>query len=138
MRPAEVDHRLDGEDHARPHLDALAAVAVVKDVGRVVEELADAVTAEVTHDGASFGFGIGLYRSADRAGPGAGPYGSNAAHKAFICHFEQPLGGALDLPHRVHAAGIPMPAIEDVGDVDVDDVSLLQWLVIRNTMANDM
>ena len=42
MRPAEIDHRLDGEDHAFAHFDALVGAAVVQDVRRVVEELAHA------------------------------------------------------------------------------------------------
>ena len=53
VRPAEVDHRLDGEEHAGLEHDALAGLAEVQDVGPVVEHAAEAVAAEVAHDAAA-------------------------------------------------------------------------------------
>lgn len=53
-------------------------------------------------------------------------------------HFHQALRCALDRADGIHAAGIAMPAVEDIGDVDVDDVAIAQRLVVGNTMTNDM
>lgn len=138
MRPAEVDHRLDGEDHAGPHLDALIGAAIMQDVGRVVEQLADAVAAEVAHHRAALALGIALDGRANGAGAGAGPDRGNAAHQAFVGDFEQAFRRAFYGADRVHARGIAVPAVEDVGDVDVDDVAILQRLVVGDAMADDM
>src|SRR5690606_30637072 len=72
VRLADVDHRLDGEDHAFAHFRAFVGLAVVQDVGRVMEQPADAVATEVPDDGATLGFGISLDRLADGTGAGAG------------------------------------------------------------------
>ena len=82
--------------------------------------------------------GIGLDGGADVAGAGAGPDRRDAAHQAFIGDFEQALGGALDRADRIHARGIAVPAVEDVGDVDVDDVAIPQRLVVGNAVADDV
>src|SRR5579871_992259 len=47
VRLAEIDHRLDGEEHARMQRDAIAGPADMDDVGLVVEHAAEAVTTEV-------------------------------------------------------------------------------------------
>src|SRR6266436_607449 len=36
----------------------------------------------------------------------------------------------------VHPAGVAVPAVEDEGDVDVDDVALLERLLARNAVAD--
>src|SRR4029077_11597060 len=49
MRLAEIDHGLDGEEHAGLQRHALAGPADMNDVGLVVEHAAQAVAAEVAH-----------------------------------------------------------------------------------------
>ena len=39
---------------------------------------------------------------------------------------------------RIHAAGIAVPAVEDVGHVDIDDVAFAQRLVVGNAVADDV
>ena len=39
---------------------------------------------------------------------------------------------------QIHAAGVAVPAVEDRGHVDVDDVAVLQRLVARDAVADDM
>src|SRR5262245_63780676 len=51
VRPAEVDHRLDRENHARLEDDSLAQAADVDDVRLIVKKLAKAVTAEIAYHG---------------------------------------------------------------------------------------
>ena len=67
-----------------------------------------------------------------------GRIGGDAAHQAFVGDLDQPLGGALQLAGRVHAAGIAMPAVEDEGHVDVDDVAFAQRLLVRDAVADDV
>jgi hypothetical protein len=138
MRPAEIDHRLDGEDHAGLERDTFARAAVVQDVRHVVEQAADAMAAKIAHDAAALALGEILDGKADVAGGGARPDGGDAAHHGFVCHLDQPLGGALDLADLDHAAGIAVPAVDDQRHVNVGDVAVAQRLVARNAVADDV
>ena len=46
VRPAEIDHRLDGKQHARLEHQSFTGTADVDDVRLIVKEPAEAVTAE--------------------------------------------------------------------------------------------
>ena len=71
MRLAEIDHRLDGEQHAGLELEPFAGLAVMQNVRPVVEHAAQAVAAEIAHHAAALALGIGLDGGADIAGGGA-------------------------------------------------------------------
>jgi hypothetical protein len=43
-----------------------------------------------------------------------------------------------DVADEEHAAGVAVPAVEDRGHVDIDDVAILERLVAGNAMADDM
>lgn len=122
MRAAKIDHRLDRENHALLELRSLIGAAVMKDIGCVVKKPADAMAAEVSHDRTTLGFGVVLDRLADRPGARAWANRGYAAHQTFMRNVQQALGGALYLTDRIHTAGIAVPAIDDIGHVDVDDV----------------
>jgi hypothetical protein len=64
IAPAEIDHRLDGEDHAGAQFFALPAPAEVEDVRRVVKDAAKPVAAESLDDRVALAFGIFLDRGA--------------------------------------------------------------------------
>jgi hypothetical protein len=66
-RLAGIDHRLDGEDHARLQLRAGAGLAVVQDLRVFVEFLADAVAAKFADHGEAILFGVFLDDGADIA-----------------------------------------------------------------------
>ena len=138
VRLAEVDHRLDGEQHAGLEHDAVAGLAVVQDVGPVVEHAAEAVAAKIAHDAAALALGEVLDGGADMAGGVAGLHRRHAAHQRLVGHLDQPLGPARDVADRIHAAGIAMPAVEDQRHVDIDDVALLQRLGVGNAVADDV
>ena len=108
------------------------------DVGLVVKQASEAVTAEVAHHAHVLRLDIGLDGGADVAGGGAGPDRRDAAHHGLVGDLDQPLGAARYVADRVHAAGIAVPAIEDQGDVDIDDVALLERLVARDAVADDV
>ena len=71
-------------------------------------------------------FGIGLDGGADIAGGGAGPDRGHAPHQRLIGDLDQPLGGARDLPTAYMRLEIAVPAVDDEGHVDIEDVALLQ------------
>src|ERR1700686_2594208 len=49
MRLAEIDHRLDGEEHAGFQRHAFAGPADMNDVRLIVEHAAEAMAAEIAH-----------------------------------------------------------------------------------------
>ena len=126
MRPAEIDHRLDREEHAGLQHDALAAPAIMEDVGLVVEQAAEAMAAEIADHGTTLRFGKFLDRRADVAGGGAGPHDGNAAHHRLVGHVDEALGPAGNLADEIHAARIAVPTIDDEGHVDIHDVGFLE------------
>ena len=62
VRAAEIDHRLDREEHARLEHDAFAGPADMHDVRLVVEQAAEPVAAEIAHHAHVLRFDIGLDR----------------------------------------------------------------------------
>jgi hypothetical protein len=101
-----------------------------------VKQAAEPVAAEVAHHAHVLRLDIGLDRGADVAGGGARADHGNAAHHRLVGHLDEPLGAARDGADRVHAARVPVPAVEDQGHVDVDDVALAQRLLIRDAVAD--
>ena len=138
VRAAEIDHRLDGEEHAGLEHDAFAGAADMDDVGLVVEQPAEAVAAEIAHHAHVLRLDIGLDGGADVAGGGARPDHRDAAHHGLVGDLDQPFGAARDGADREHAAGIAMPAVEDQRHVDIDDVAFLQRLLARDAVADDV
>src|SRR3977135_441310 len=118
MRLAEIDQRLDGEEHAgfQPH--AFAGPADMNDVRLVVEHAPQTMAAEIAHHAHALRLDERLTDIADAAAGGAGFYRRDAAHHGLIGYLDQPLGLAGDRAHRIHPAGIAVPALDDEGDVD--------------------
>src|SRR5581483_6917290 len=124
---AEIDHRLDGKEHAGLERDAVARAPIMDDVGQRVEYPAHAVAAEIAHHRTAFlAFRKGLDRMADVAGGGARPDGGNPAHHGFIGDVHKAGGFPLDVPDQIHAAGVAVPAVQDHRHVDVHDVAVAQ------------
>ena len=59
-------------------------------------------------------------------------------HQAFMGDVDQLRGFERHIANKIHAARVAMPAIENWGDVDVDDVPVLQRLVAGDAVADDM
>src|SRR5262249_62349306 len=115
---------------------ALARPPDVHDVGLVVEQAADAVAAEVAYHAHVLGLDVALDGGADVASGRAWPDHRNAAHHRLVGDLDQAFGAAWDRAHGVHPTGIAVPPVEDEGDVDVDDVALLERLLARNAWAD--
>src|SRR3954465_12006390 len=136
MRLAEIDHRLDGEEHAWLELHAFARPADMDDVRLVVKHAAEAMAAEIAHHAHGLRLDEALDGMADIAGGGAWLPRGNAKHHRLIRDFDQPLRLARDRADRIHPAGIAVPAVDDEGDVDVDDVAFLQRTVARHAVTD--
>src|SRR3546814_4208681 len=76
---------------------------------------------------------------ADVAQRRAGLHHLDAAHHGFVGHLDQAAGDDLRLADEEHAAGVAVPTVDDDGDVDVDDVAVVETLVIAgNAEADDV
>src|SRR3954452_5089439 len=117
MRLAEIDHRLDCEEHAGLELHALAGPADMDDVRLVVEHAPEAMAAEIAHHAHGLRLDETLEGVADVAGGGAGLHRGDAAYHGLIGHLDQPLRLARDRADSIHPAGIAVPAVDDEGDV---------------------
>ena len=131
-----VDHGLDGEGHAFAQHVQRAGAAVVQDLRLFVEDLADAVAAELAHHRVALAFGKTLDRKADVAQVNAGFHHPDAVPHGLIGDAAQAFGGNRAFAHHEHAAGVAVPGVFDDGDVDVHHVAFFQRLVIRNAVAN--
>src|SRR4029079_14357806 len=78
MRLAEIDHRLDGEEHAGLQRHAFAGPADMYDVRLVVEQAAQPMAAEIAHHAHALRLDKALDGVTDIAGGGAGLHCGNA------------------------------------------------------------
>src|SRR5690606_26389236 len=93
---------------------------------------------EIPHHRAALAFGIALDGEADIAGGRARTHGGDASQQALIGDLDQALGLAGYRADAEHPAGIAMPAIEDQGVVDIDDVAFAQRLVVWDAVTDDV
>src|ERR671914_1241224 len=135
---AGVDHRLDGEDHARLELKSRPRFTIMEHLRFFMELTADAMTAILAHDRKTMGLGVTLDGVADVAQLRARPHLVDPDPQAFIAHLDQTPGPNSGFTDKEHAAGIPMIAMLDNGDINVDDVSFLEFLVSRDPVADDV
>ena len=131
-----VQHRLDGEDHAGLQLGTGAGTPVVQHLGIFMEVAADAVAAELAHDGKALFLGIGLDDVADVAQACAGSHLLDAQPQALPGDIHQTLGQHRRLADHEHAAGVAVEAILDDRDIDVEDVAVLELAVTGDAVAD--
>ena len=137
--PAEVDHRLDGEEHPRLQHRPRPPAAVVQHVRRGVEHPAEAVAAEVADHRAAVRLGEALDRRADVAEGVARPHLGDALHQRVVGDVDQPLGlAASAAPATYIRLSVAVPAVDDHRHVDVEDVAVAQALLRRDAVADDV
>ena len=100
-------------------------------------DAADAVAAIVAHHRIAGGFGHFLDRVADVAQARTRTHGANARHHALEGGVDQALRLRTRGAGIVHAAGIAVPSVLDHGDVDVDDVAVLQDVLFARDAVAD-
>ena len=104
-----------------------------------MKDAPDAVAAEIAHHRIAVALGIALDRIADRADADAGPHDGDAAHHRLVGDVDQPPRLHRDaLADKEHPARIAVPAVEDHGHVDIEDVALHQPPVAGDAVADDM
>src|SRR5690606_16632657 len=125
--------------HAFLQHHALPRLAVMQHLRVVVVDLADAVAAVLADHAEALGLGVLLDRVADVAQGRARLHRADAAEHGLAGGLDQAPGHHRGLAHVVHAAGVAVPAILDHGDVDVEDVAVLEDLArAGNAVADDV
>jgi len=132
-----VDHRLDGEDHAGHKEHACAAMAVVVDLGVFVEGVADAVTGQVADNAVAVLLTVLLDSVAYVADEAEGLGGLHAYLQALLGHTHQLFLLGCGLTDDEHAGGVGVVAVEDGGEVDVDDITLLKDVLLLGHAVTD-
>src|SRR5437773_8786826 len=99
----------------------------MQDRGRIMEYAPNAVAAEIAHDRIAVAFGIALDRIADRADMHPRPDDRDAAHHRVIGNVDELSRFDPDpVADKKHPAGVAVPAVEDDGYVDIEDVAVHQ------------
>jgi hypothetical protein len=138
VRAADVDHRLDGEEHSRLEFGTGAGPAGVNDLRAVVKQAPEPMAAEVANDAVAMLFRMALDGVGDIAHSVSGLRLLYPEHQAFVGDIDQPPRLERNVADQEHSAGVAVPAVEDRGDVDVDDVALLEDLLAGYSVADDM
>src|SRR3546814_550855 len=135
---ADVDHRLDGEEHAGAKLGAGAGLADMDDLRSVVEIPADAVAAEIADNAIAMALRVSLDGVRDVAQMVAGPRLLEAEHQRFVGDLDELLRLDGHVAAQIHTAGIAVPAVQERRHVDIEDVAVLQRAVAGDAVADDM
>ena len=111
----------------------------MEDVGVLVKLVADAVSAEVAHDGETVLVGMMGDGIADVADKTVGMTGLDADLQTFTRHIHQFLLLRRRLSDDEHTRGVGIISVEDGRHIDVDDVALLQDFVFaRDAVAHHL
>ena len=126
FRAAGRYHGLYGEYHAGYHEHAGVWLADVGDIGFHVEVFADAVAAEGGDYGVAVFEGVvaagGVHITEEVPWFGCG----NAEIHTFLGDTHELFGFGADITYHKHTGGVSVVAVVDGGDVDVEDVAVLQ------------
>ena len=130
-----IDHGLDGEYHAFFQLYTGAGFAIVQDLGVFVEAFADAMSTVFTDDREIVRFGMLLDSMPDITQVGARPYQLDTQFHAFMGNLADTFSANRWFADVKHFAGIAVIAIFYDGDIDIDDIALLQFLLTGDAVA---
>ena len=108
----------------------------MQDIGRFMEVPANAMAAKIPHHAEAVLFHMHLNGVPNIAQSRTGADGCNALHHGVIGHIHQQFRFGGGFPGHIHAARIAMPAIQDDGDVNIDDIAIHQHAIPRNAMAD--
>src|SRR5690606_11046116 len=125
-------------EHAGLELGTGTGASRVDHFGRVVEHLAEAMPADIADDRITVALGMLLDRVRDVAHAVAALGLLDAGRQALIGDLDEALRLDRHLADQIHAARVAVPAVDDAGDVDVDDIALAHRLVVGNPMTHDM
>ena len=101
-----------------------------------MEDPPDPVAAKLTHHGTPVRARTRLDGCTDIPKPRAGTNRSDPGCERLVHRVNQPPRSRLDRSDGVHARGVAIPAIENYGDIDIQDVAVPQPLLSRYAVAD--
>ncbi len=131
------NHGLDREGHAGLHHKAGVAIEVVGNVWLHVEHFADSMADEGPHNAEPEFLGVRLDCRADHVDGQPGLYGGDAEVEAFLGDLHQLHRRFGHIAHTDHDRVVAVHAVEEDGDVEVDDVAVLERAIVRDAVTND-
>jgi len=103
-----------------------------------VEHGADTVAAVFADHRVAVFLRVLLDHFADVTQSGAGTHQFDALVQAFLGNPAELFRPFRHFANQEHLAGVAVVAILDHGDIDIDDVTFLEWLVVGDAMADHM
>ena len=119
-------------------MQVVARHGEVIDVGLFVEDLADPVAAVVANDRNPVLVGVGLAGNTDVVETAARAHGVDPGPHRFEGELREARARNGGLSDHEHAGGVAVVAVLDGGDVDVDDVAVLEFLRTGDPVADDV
>jgi hypothetical protein len=95
------------------------------------------VAGEVTDDTVAKSFGIALDHAADDVDLATGDGRLDAPHHGLVGALDQQPGLLVHVPAEVRRVGVSVDATDERGDVDVDDVAILERAVVGDAVTDD-
>jgi len=102
-----------------------------------LKDIADAVAAIVADNTHAMGMGIGLYGLADGADGEAWFDGADALPEGFVGDADEVCGALINAAHGEGGVGVAVHTLEEEGDVDVEDVAVLEGAAVGDAVADD-
>src|SRR5699024_1625948 len=120
VQPTQVDHRLDGQGHARLQQRLVARVVVVQDDQAVVEGEAHSVAGEIADHVVAEALRVGFVHAANVVDFTTGLDGLDAAPHSGLGALDEEAVLFADVPGEEGGVRVPVHAVLVGGDVDVD------------------
>jgi hypothetical protein len=135
---AQGQHGLDGERHPRFHDHVVVRIVVVRHDQPRVERPADAVPGEVPHHPVPEPAGVRLDHPADGVQRAARRDRPDTAHHRLVGSLDQQPRFLVHVAGQEGGVGVAVHAADESGDVNVDDVAVVDQRVVGYPVADDL
>ena len=132
------DHRLDGEGHPRLDHRVVARLVVVRDDQAGMKGGVYAVSGVVPDHAVAEALDVAFDHPSDDVHLAARLDGLDRADQRLVGAFGEQPAGLIDLAAEEGCAGVAVYAADVGGDVDLDDVAVLERTSIGDAVADDL
>ncbi len=133
---AQGEHGLDGERHPGFHDHVAVRVVIVRHDQARMERPADPVSGEVPHHPVAEPPCVRLDHPADGVQRAAGCHRADAAHHRLVRALDQQPRLLVHVTGQERRVGVAVHAAEVRGDVNVDDVAVVDQRVVGDPVAD--
>ena len=135
---AQGEHGLDGERHPGFHDHVAVRVVIVRHDQARMERPADPVPGEVPHHPVAEPPGVRLDHPADGVQRAARRHRADAAHHRLVRALDQQARLLVHVAGQERRVGVPVHAADERGDVNVDDVAVVDQRVVGDPVADHL